>query len=213
MLLAGVARSHSDAKPPAAKACNVRRRHSAASIAKQAQWRVLLCQAADCSELPCSQLLSHPPSLLNCWYMIAKEWMRNVLWQVCALGLPLLWQQCHSRVLHCRALALLSTPIGTLLLCGLQCCTFGWPFIRKFEDLPPNNVEAVVAGWHKSRFKLKSQLARLLRALVMSTLVNEASAGVLTSGCTQAQPKSALHCVVHAALSHVHHCDAHPCCI
>lgn len=69
---------------------------------------------------------------------------------------------------------LLSTHMGTLLLCGRRCISRKWPFVHKFEALPADDVENIVSAWHCSPLRPKSQLARLMRALVMSTLVNQA---------------------------------------
>lgn len=61
-------------------------------------------------------------------------------------GLP------EALVLVRAVLWLLSTKIGTLLLCGSLCLGKEWPFITQFKHLPIERREKVLQNWSSSRF-------------------------------------------------------------
>ncbi|KAL3506165.1 hypothetical protein ACH5RR_031547 [Cinchona calisaya] len=49
-------------------------------------------------------------------------------------------------------LRILSTRIGTLLLCGVLCFGKKWPYINKFSNISVENREKVIQKWFKHRF-------------------------------------------------------------
>ncbi|XP_027118845.2 long-chain-alcohol oxidase FAO1 [Coffea arabica] len=49
-------------------------------------------------------------------------------------------------------LIILSTRLGTLLLCGTLCFGEKWPYINKFSDIPVENREKIIQKWFKHRF-------------------------------------------------------------
>ncbi|OIS98887.1 PREDICTED: long-chain-alcohol oxidase FAO1 [Nicotiana attenuata] len=56
-------------------------------------------------------------------------------------------------------LRILSTRIGTLLLCGSFCFVQKWPYINKFCDIPLEKREIVLQKWFKNRFLTPVRLA------------------------------------------------------
>jgi len=71
---------------------------------------------------------------------------------------------------------LLSTRIGTLLLCGSVCLGKEWPFITQFKHLPIERREKVLQNWSSSRFfspiRLVFYLLKTLCLYFFFSLVN-----------------------------------------
>ncbi|XP_020237754.1 long-chain-alcohol oxidase FAO1 [Cajanus cajan] len=56
---------------------------------------------------------------------------------------------------------MLSTRLGTLLLCGTLCLSKKWPFIHSFSNISLENREKVLQKWFKHRFLTPIRLAFL----------------------------------------------------
>ncbi|KAK4356991.1 hypothetical protein RND71_022601 [Anisodus tanguticus] len=67
----------------------------------------------------------------------------------------------EARILVWGLLRILSTRIGTLLLCGLFCVSKSWPYINKFSDIPLEKREIVLQKWFKNRFLTPIRVAFL----------------------------------------------------
>ncbi|MCD7468723.1 long chain fatty acid oxidase [Datura stramonium] len=85
----------------------------------------------------------------------------------------------EARILVRGLLRLLSTRIGTLLICGLFCVGKSWPYINKFSDIPLEKREIVMQKWFKNRFLTPVRLAfvfiKFLCLYCFFTLVGEDS--------------------------------------
>lgn len=73
-------------------------------------------------------------------------------------------------------LKILSTRLGTLLICGIYCFGEKWPYINKFKDMSVENREKVIQKWYKHRFltpiRLGFVLLKLICFYVFFSLVN-----------------------------------------
>ncbi|MED6142922.1 hypothetical protein PIB30_002214 [Stylosanthes scabra] len=70
----------------------------------------------------------------------------------------------------------LSTWIGTLIICGIPCLSIKFPFIQSFPDLPPNKRQKILQSWSLSYFlhlRLFFRTIKLLSLLVFFTQVDE----------------------------------------
>lgn len=63
-------------------------------------------------------------------------------------------------------LKILSTRVGTLLICGIYCLGEKWPYINKFKDISVENREKVIQKWFKHRFLTPVRLVFVLLKLV-----------------------------------------------
>ncbi|PAN46914.1 hypothetical protein PAHAL_9G224200 [Panicum hallii] len=73
----------------------------------------------------------------------------------------------------------LSTRVGTLLLCGRLCAAGGFPYVRKFADMPPERREAALQRWNRVRWLFPLRIAfaivKILCHYVFYAMVNENS--------------------------------------
>jgi len=53
----------------------------------------------------------------------------------------------------------LSTRVGTLLLCGRLCVAGGFPYVRRFADMPPERREAALQRWNRVRWLFPLRIA------------------------------------------------------
>lgn len=85
----------------------------------------------------------------------------------------------EARILVRGLLRILSTRIGTLLLCGLFCFGKSWPYINKFSAIPLEKREIVMQKWYKNRFLTPVRLAfvfiKVLCLYIFFTQVGEDS--------------------------------------
>ena len=59
----------------------------------------------------------------------------------------------------------LSTRVGTLLLCGRLCLAGGgFPYVRKFADMPPERREAALQRWNRVRWLFPLRIAFAARS-------------------------------------------------
>lgn len=72
-------------------------------------------------------------------------------------------------------LRILSTRVGTSLLCGALCFSKKWPYINKFSNISVEKREEVIQKWFKHRFltpiRLPFVLLKFLCLYVFFTLV------------------------------------------
>ncbi|OIT35127.1 long-chain-alcohol oxidase fao4a [Nicotiana attenuata] len=85
----------------------------------------------------------------------------------------------HPKLNLCKiALWLLSTRMGTLILCGKASLSSQFPYLQSFSRISPNKREEIVLSWSTSCFKLLRILfsaMKILVLLVFFTQVNEKS--------------------------------------
>ncbi|OAY85848.1 Long-chain-alcohol oxidase FAO2 [Ananas comosus] len=72
---------------------------------------------------------------------------------------------------------ILSTRIGTLLLCGSLCLRRGFPFVNKFADMPLKKREEVLQRWNRETFFFPLRLAfvvvKILCVYIFYSLTDE----------------------------------------
>ncbi|XP_072962838.1 long-chain-alcohol oxidase FAO2-like [Typha angustifolia] len=76
------------------------------------------------------------------------------------------------------ALWLLSTRLGTLLLCGSVCLRHGFPFISKFSDMPVEKREEVLKRWNREKFfplRMVFVTLKVLTLYVFYSMTDESS--------------------------------------
>ncbi|XP_062201000.1 long-chain-alcohol oxidase FAO1-like isoform X2 [Phragmites australis] len=87
------------------------------------------------------------------------------IWEAVALAWVVLW--------------VLSTRVGTLLLCGRLCVSGEFPYVRKFADMPPETREAALQRWNRVRWLFPLRIAfaivKILCHYVFYAMVNENS--------------------------------------
>ncbi|CAN6287990.1 unnamed protein product [Urochloa humidicola] len=73
----------------------------------------------------------------------------------------------------------LSTRLGTLLLCGRLCVAGGFPYVCKFADMSPERREAALQRWNRVRWLFPLRIAfaivKILCHYVFYAMVNENS--------------------------------------
>ncbi|CAN6282777.1 unnamed protein product [Urochloa humidicola] len=73
----------------------------------------------------------------------------------------------------------LSTRLGTLLLCGRLCVAGGFPYVLKFADMPPERREAALQRWNRVRWLFPLRIAfaivKILCHYVFYAMANENS--------------------------------------
>ncbi|KAJ8555273.1 hypothetical protein K7X08_012769 [Anisodus acutangulus] len=83
----------------------------------------------------------------------------------------------HPKLNLCKlALSLLSTRIGTFIICGKASLSSQFPYMQSFSKISPNKREEIVKSWATSWFKLLRILfygMKILVLLVFFTQVNE----------------------------------------
>lgn len=85
----------------------------------------------------------------------------------------------EARMLVRGLLRILSTRIGSLLLCGLCCFGKSWPYINKFSDISLDKREIVMQKWFNNRFftpvRLAFMFVKFLCLYIFFTQVGEDS--------------------------------------
>ena len=123
-------------------------------------------------------------------------------------GLPAVHASIYKRVGTRRLLWLLSTRLGTLLLCGPACITRDLPYVQRFADLPPRRAERVMRRWFRAWLHWKRLAARVVHATTLSAIAGEACAMLSTMPVTAfaAQPNS--FCLIRCCEQMVRACAA-----
>ncbi|CAL4925426.1 unnamed protein product [Urochloa decumbens] len=74
---------------------------------------------------------------------------------------------------------ILSTKLGTLVLCGRLCISGKFPYISKFADMPVQQQEEALKSWNKTRWffplKVTFVITKLISHYAFYTMVNENS--------------------------------------
>ncbi|KAF6156213.1 hypothetical protein GIB67_030216 [Kingdonia uniflora] len=83
----------------------------------------------------------------------------------------------HVQILVRLVLILLSTRLGTLLLCGLLCFGSSFPFVNKFSDISLEKREEVLKRWSRKKYlrhlKIVFGTIKMLFCLVYFSLTDE----------------------------------------
>lgn len=73
-------------------------------------------------------------------------------------------------------LMLLSTRLGSLLLCGFVCLSWRWPFVLKFSELSVKQRGEILLKWSKQSFVIPLRLAfvvlKIMCCYIAFTLVS-----------------------------------------
>jgi len=59
-------------------------------------------------------------------------------------------------------LTILSSRVGSLLLCGRLCLAGRWPYIHKFSQLPLHKRESILQGWSRQTYLFPLRLLFVL---------------------------------------------------
>ncbi|KAK4779020.1 hypothetical protein SAY86_006548 [Trapa natans] len=74
-------------------------------------------------------------------------------------------------------LKLLSSPFGTLLLCGFLCLDWRWPFVHKFSEMPLNRREEALKMWSRQKntihLKVLFAIIKNFCCFVFYSMINE----------------------------------------
>ncbi|MCD7459925.1 hypothetical protein HAX54_042340, partial [Datura stramonium] len=74
----------------------------------------------------------------------------------------------HPKINLCKlALWLLSTRIGTFILCGKASLSSQFPYLQSFSKISPNKREEIVKSWATSCFKLLRILFLAVKIMVL----------------------------------------------
>ncbi|KAF0930345.1 hypothetical protein E2562_032188 [Oryza meyeriana var. granulata] len=96
---------------------------------------------------------------------VAELLVTRCIWEAVALSWVVLWA--------------LSTRVGTLLLCGRDCLSGGFPFVRRFADMPVTRRESALRRWSSVRWLFPLRIAfgivKILCHYVFYSMVNENS--------------------------------------
>ncbi|KAL6968171.1 long-chain-alcohol oxidase [Sarracenia purpurea var. burkii] len=77
----------------------------------------------------------------------------------------------HAKMLVSLVLRILSTRLGTLLLCGFHCFSWRWPFIHKFSEMSLEKRERMLQRWSRqSKFFPLRVTVHVFKVLCCSTL-------------------------------------------
>ncbi|XP_054808760.1 LOW QUALITY PROTEIN: long-chain-alcohol oxidase FAO4A-like [Prosopis cineraria] len=80
---------------------------------------------------------------------------------------------CKQRLRHPNtwmlgaSLWLLSTWLGTVILCGVESMTWAFPFFHSFPDLPLEQRQRIVTSWSRSYFRHLRMLFKTLKLLTL----------------------------------------------
>ncbi|MCD7469531.1 hypothetical protein HAX54_008635 [Datura stramonium] len=82
----------------------------------------------------------------------------------------------HPKLNLCKiALWLLSTRIGTFIICGKASLSSQFPYFQNFSRVSPNKREEIVQSWSCSNFKLIKLLSVALKVLTLLVFFTQGS--------------------------------------